>query len=68
MNYDVTVPPHVPAAPSVSAVQQAIEHIFPLVYEFRKDKSPEEAAAAARARHLAHSDIELDDSSDSSDD
>ncbi|XP_043228586.1 TATA box-binding protein-like 1 isoform X2 [Amphibalanus amphitrite] len=57
-------------APSVSAVQQAIEHIFPLVYEFRKDKSPEEAAAAAaaRARQLADSDLELDDSSDGSDD
>ena len=53
----------------MAAVQQAIEHIFPLAYEFRKDKSPEEAAAAAaRDRQLAESDIELDDSSDESDD
>ncbi|XP_037084676.1 TATA box-binding protein-like 1 [Pollicipes pollicipes] len=47
-------------APSVSAVQQAIEHIFPLVYEFRKDKSPSDvAAAAARARSL-RADSDLD--------
>ncbi|XP_057327740.1 TATA box-binding protein-like 1 [Microplitis mediator] len=32
-------------APSVDAVQTAIEQIFPLVYEFRKKRSPEEEAA-----------------------
>jgi len=40
-------------APCVAHVQQAIEHVFPLVYEFRKDKTPaDKQAAAARARGL----------------
>ncbi|XP_015601910.1 TATA box-binding protein-like protein 1 [Cephus cinctus] len=30
-------------APNVAAVQAAIEHIFPLVYEFRKERSAEDA-------------------------
>lgn len=38
------------AAPSVSHVQQAIEHIFPLVYEFRKKRTP--AEEEKRAKHL----------------
>lgn len=29
-------------ASSVSFVQQAIEHIYPLVYEFRKKRTPDE--------------------------
>ncbi|XP_046386097.1 TATA box-binding protein-like 1 [Ischnura elegans] len=29
-------------APSVAFVQAAIEHIFPLVYEFRKERSPDD--------------------------
>ncbi|KAL1458513.1 hypothetical protein WDU94_008655 [Cyamophila willieti] len=33
-------------APSVSDVQQAIEHIYPLVYEFRKEKTAEDIALA----------------------
>lgn len=40
-------------APSVSNVQGAIEHIYPLVFEFRKERSPEEIEAiqaALRAR------------------
>lgn len=37
-------------APSVADVQAAIEHIFPLVYEFRKDRSPEEIQAAKRRK------------------
>ncbi|XP_046745672.1 TATA box-binding protein-like 1 [Diprion similis] len=32
-------------APSVAAVQAAIEHIFPLVYEFRKERTPEDQLA-----------------------
>lgn len=37
-------------APSVADVQAAIEYIFPLVYEFRKERSPEEVQAAKRRR------------------
>nr|CAG4643474.1 EOG090X0CO7 [Ilyocryptus agilis] len=40
-------------APSVTNVQAAIEHIYPLVYEFRKDRSPEDIRtmqATKRAR------------------
>ncbi|VEN42666.1 unnamed protein product [Callosobruchus maculatus] len=42
-------------APSVADVQAAIEHIFPLVYEFRKERTKEEQEALAkkRARHDA---------------
>ena len=32
-------------APSINAVQSAIEHIYPLVYEFRKERSMEEQFA-----------------------
>ncbi|XP_031781137.1 TATA box-binding protein-like protein 1 [Nasonia vitripennis] len=32
-------------APSINAVQAAIEHIYPLVYEFRKERSVEEQFA-----------------------
>uniref|UniRef100_A0A8D9AD57 TATA box-binding protein-like 1 n=4 Tax=Cacopsylla melanoneura TaxID=428564 RepID=A0A8D9AD57_9HEMI len=35
-------------APSVSDVQQAIEHIYPLVYEFRKEKTAEDIALAQK--------------------
>nr|CAG4638711.1 EOG090X0CO7 [Cyclestheria hislopi] len=34
-------------APSVSNVQAAIEHIFPLVSEFRKERSPEDIQAVS---------------------
>uniref|UniRef100_A0A023G7A3 TATA box-binding protein-like 1 n=1 Tax=Amblyomma triste TaxID=251400 RepID=A0A023G7A3_AMBTT len=34
-------------APSVANVQQAIEHIFPLVYEFRKVRGPEDMPRTA---------------------
>lgn len=38
-------------------VQAAIEYIFPLVYEFRKERTPEEIAALAlkKSRQVAHS-------------
>ncbi|KAJ8679603.1 hypothetical protein QAD02_015390 [Eretmocerus hayati] len=32
-------------APSINAVQSAIEHVYPLVYEFRKERSVEEQCA-----------------------
>lgn len=38
------------AAPSVADVQSAIEYIFPLVYEFRKEKTAEEMALHALKR------------------
>lgn len=37
-------------APSVADVQAAIEHIFPLVYEFRKERSKEELEALAKKK------------------
>lgn len=41
------------AAPNVASVQAAIEHIYPLVYEFRKERTAEdEIALAARKRKL----------------
>jgi len=36
------------SAPSVSSVQKAIEYIFPLVYEFRKDKTAEDDVCMRR--------------------
>ncbi|XP_012235819.1 TATA box-binding protein-like 1 [Linepithema humile] len=40
-------------APSVAAVQAAIEHIYPLVYEFRKERIPgDEVALATDKRKL----------------
>lgn len=44
------------SAPSVADVQAAIEYIFPLVYEFRKERTPEEKAQLAlkKSRQLAH--------------
>lgn len=36
-------------APCVNNVQSAIEHIYPLVFEFRKERSPEEIAAIQAA-------------------
>lgn len=42
-------------APSVANVQQAIEHIFPLVYEYRKERGPEDVARMAlRAQRNAN--------------
>lgn len=35
-------------APSVSDVQQAIEHIYPLVYEFRKEKTAQDILLAEK--------------------
>lgn len=43
-------------APSVGNVQQAIEHIFPLVYEFRKERNAEEVARM-QARALQRSGV-----------
>lgn len=42
-------------APSVANVQQAIEHIFPLVYEYRKERGAEDVArmAARSARNAS---------------
>ncbi|KAI4464324.1 tata-box binding protein [Holotrichia oblita] len=37
-------------APSVTDVQAAIEYIFPLVYEFRKERSPEDIQALKKRR------------------
>lgn len=37
-------------APSVADVQAAIEYIFPLVYEFRKERTKEEREAMARKK------------------
>lgn len=42
-------------APSVADVQAAIEHIFPLVYEFRKEKTAEEMELhLAKRRRLSN--------------
>ncbi|XP_022904028.1 TATA box-binding protein-like 1 [Onthophagus taurus] len=41
-------------APSVMDVQAAIEHIFPLVYEFRKERSPEDIQQAAKKRRTSN--------------
>jgi transcription initiation factor TFIID TATA-box-binding protein len=43
-------------APSVADVQAAIEYIFPLVYEFRKERTPEEIAQLAlkKQRQMGH--------------
>lgn len=38
-------------APSVASVQAAIEHIFPLVYEFRKERTKEDIANLKRKLH-----------------
>ena len=35
-------------APSVSAVQSAVEHIYPLVFIFKKDKPPQHVPARKR--------------------
>lgn len=53
-------------APSVDEVQQAVEHIFPLVYEFRKERTKEDdssshqkfAQSCGRKRKLPHSESE----------
>lgn len=53
-------------APSVLEVQQAVEHIFPLVYEFRKERTKEDdpvtdqklAPSCARKRKIPHSESE----------
>ncbi|XP_050306595.1 TATA box-binding protein-like 1 [Anthonomus grandis grandis] len=48
-------------APSVQAVQAAIEHIYPLVYEFRKERSKEELEALAKKKlkQGEYSDIDI---------
>lgn len=38
------------AAPSVADVQAAIEYIFPLVYEFRKERTKEEQEFLAKKK------------------
>uniref|UniRef100_A0A1B0A7P0 TATA box-binding protein-like 1 n=1 Tax=Glossina pallidipes TaxID=7398 RepID=A0A1B0A7P0_GLOPL len=51
-------------AASVANVQAAIEHIYPLVYEFRKKRSPEELEQMRLKQQLAaglHDIIELDE-------
>jgi hypothetical protein len=56
------------AAPSVADVQAAIEHIFPLVYEYRKERTKEDLLALQlrrkgqkRKRSFAHIEIEDND-------
>lgn len=44
-------------APSVADVQAAIEHIFPLVYEFRKERTKEEKEALARKKQKQFGDV-----------
>lgn len=48
-------------APSVADVQAAIEYIYPLVYEFRKERSKEELEALARKKlkQGLHTDIDV---------
>ena len=41
------------AAPSVKNVQHAIEHVYPLVSEFSKERTPEEEARR-NASHFVH--------------
>lgn len=41
-------------APSVANVQAAIEHIFPLVYEYRKEIQSNTAVKNGRVKHLVH--------------
>ncbi|CAG9767644.1 unnamed protein product [Ceutorhynchus assimilis] len=48
-------------APSVADVQAAIEYIFPLIYEFRKERSKEETEALdkkKRAKESLHSGVD----------
>ena len=37
-------------APVVENVQKAIEHIFPLVYEFRKERSPDDVEGMSKRK------------------
>ena len=37
-------------APNVAAVQAAIEHIYPLVYEFRKERTSEDEFALKKRK------------------
>ncbi|KAL1490497.1 hypothetical protein ABEB36_013181 [Hypothenemus hampei] len=48
-------------APSVADVQAAIEHIYPLVYEFRKERSKEEQEAMnkRKSKHGIQNDMAL---------
>lgn len=50
-------------APSVADVQAAIEFIFPLVYEFRKERTKEEQEflAKKKLRQFGEPRIEVDD-------
>lgn len=49
-------------APNVAAVQAAIEHIYPLVYEFRKERTAEdELALATKKRKLGLNKRKLDE-------
>ena len=43
--YNYTIIIYCVIAPNVAAVQAAIEHIYPLVYEFRKERTPEDELA-----------------------
>lgn len=60
------------SAPSVNDVQQAIEHIYPLVYEFRKERTKEDEILLeqkqGRKRKIAcvESEDSLDEDSDDS--
>lgn len=50
------------AAPNVAAVQAAIEYIYPLVYEFRKERTAEdELALSTKKRRLGLSKRTRDD-------
>ncbi|XP_056646279.1 TATA box-binding protein-like 1 [Diorhabda carinulata] len=55
-------------APSVADIQAAIEYIFPLVYEFRKERTKEEREAIARKKLKQMGEIpwiDYDDQADS---
>nr|QWQ59791.1 TATA box-binding-like protein [Phaedon brassicae] len=47
-------------APSVADVQAAIEYIFPLVYEFRKERTKEEKEALAKKKLKQYGEIPLE--------
>lgn len=55
-------------AASVAHVQAAIEHIYPLVYEFKKPRAQEQVPNAEVESHILESDMDDDDDEDDMDD
>ncbi|KAJ8980308.1 hypothetical protein NQ317_005229 [Molorchus minor] len=51
-------------APSVADVQAAIEYIFPLVYEFRKERTKEEKEALAKKKLKLYGELPPNDEDD----